>query len=102
MENKVLTAADITAIIASSRNRGGNEKFLKDFDASGEMYCVLNEVPQYAGKSKEQFVSVKNALTQKAKSLDLSHVRLVKNDDMILVVNTNLLAVEETSDEDEQ
>lgn len=96
----ILSAADITRILANGRNRGGNENFLKGFLASDEMYAVVNEHPNYSGKTKEQMVSIKNALTTKAKSLDMTNVRLVKNDDLILVVNTDKI-VTEVEDETE-
>lgn len=89
-----LTASDISAILAQNRNRGGLDKFLTDFTNSGDMYRVINEVPQFAGKSKEQLNSVKNQLTMKAKKADLSNIRLVKKDDTILIVNTEKLVTE--------
>lgn len=102
MSGIVLTAEEITSLLANGRNKGGNERFLKEFDASEEIYAIVNEHPNYKGKDKGQMVSVKNALTAKAKALDLTHIRLVKRDDTIIVVNTALLeASEETSDEDQ-
>jgi|SRR6185295_6401801 len=98
MEN--LTAADITAILANSRNRGGQDQFLKEFASSEDMYRILNEVPQFAGKTKEQLVSIKNQLTMKAKKAELTNIKLVKNGDAILIVNTDKLVME--SDEDSE
>ena len=96
MEN--LSASDISAILANARNRGGLDKFLEDFTNSGDMYRVINEEAQFKGKSKDQLVSVKNQLTMKAKKAELTNVRLVKNDDVILIVNTDLLVSEEGDD----
>lgn len=89
-----LSAAEITAALSNTRTRGGAESFLKGFVNSGEMYAVVNEHPNYANKSKEQLVSVKNALTTKAKALDLTDVKFVKVDGNLVIVNTSKLVTE--------
>jgi hypothetical protein len=93
-----LTAAEITAILANNRNRGGLDTFLTDFEKSDEMYRVLNEQPQFAAKTKDQLVSIKNQLTMKAKKAEMTNVRLVKNGELILIVNTDKLVSAEDSE----
>lgn len=98
----VLTAADITAILSNSRVRGGDETFIRNFVESGELYAIVNEHPSYKAKTAAQMVSKKNQMTMKAKALGFANVKLVKADDNILIVNTDLLAEQsEDSDEDE-
>lgn len=97
----VMTAADITALLSTSRERGGAERVLRNFVESEEMYLILNELPKYKGKSKDQMVSVKNQLTAKAKALDFTNVRLVKKDDTVIIVNTDLLTAEADESDEE-
>lgn len=94
-DHTTLSKADITRLLSNNRERGGIERTLREFVSSNEMYCVVNELPKYSGKTKEQLAAVKNQLTMKAKSLEMTNIRLVKSDDNILIVNTDFLADEE-------
>jgi hypothetical protein len=91
---KTLTAADITRLLSSTRERGGHDAFLREFNDSGEMYAILNSHPRYSGKTKEQLISLKNQLSMKAKALDLTNIKLVKHGDDIIIVNTALVVNE--------
>jgi hypothetical protein len=99
----VLTAAQITSLLAGTRNRGGHERVLRKFAESGEMYVTISDMPEYAEKVKANLTSVKNTLQMKAKACELP-VRLLKVDDATLIaVNTDIVATaagEEDSEED--
>lgn len=100
----VLTAKRITELMAGQRNRGGHERFLRKFVASGEMYWDVGEHIEYAERVRENLASIKNTLQMKAKDCELP-VRLLKVDDSTLIVaNTDIVeveAAENESDEDE-
>ena len=93
---EILTPEAITALLAGSRQRGAHERFLREFADSGNMYAIVNESPQYAGKDIRV---VKNTLSQKAKSCNLGNVRLVKNGDNLLIVNTDKLDMGDSEDQ---
>lgn len=90
----VLDSAAITALLASKRERGGHERNIRQFIASGEMYRDLSEV--YPGKTAAQLAALKNTLTMKAKALDLSNVRFLKAEDTVIIVNTDNVVTEES------
>lgn len=58
-----LTAAEITALMQGTRERGFHERYLRNFDKSGELYADLTEVPQYKGKNLQ---GIRNQLTKVA------------------------------------
>ena len=97
-----LTAADITDILANTKKRGQTQETLDTFDKSGEMYVILNTLPQYKGKDKMQLQAIRNQLTIKAKALELGHIRFAKKDDNILMINTSLLAVEDSDESEDE
>jgi hypothetical protein len=87
----VLTPEQITAALASNRERGGHERFLRDMLAKGEMYRALSEFPQYATKSES---AVKQGLTNAAKKIDGGNFKVIDagEDVGLIVVNLDIHA----------
>jgi hypothetical protein len=97
----ILTAEKISELLAGGREKGRHERTIRQFNASGEMYANVFDMTGYKGKD---IVSTKNTLTMKIKALgeDFAHIRLVKNGDDLLIVNTSLVEVaSDESDEDQ-
>ena len=90
---EALTSEQITAILSQTRNRGGHERNIRQFIESGNMYEVVSERPEY--KTKDATV-LKNTLTQVAKKAQLGSVRFVKHEGGVLMINTSLLASEDS------
>jgi len=82
-----LTPQMITQLLAGQRNRGGHERFIRSFVESGEMYTVVTERPEYAGR--DNIGSLKNMLTQVAAKCELKDtVRFVKHENALIAINT--------------
>lgn len=100
MSDNILTAEKISELLAGGREKGRHERTIRQFANSGEMYANVLDMTGYVGKD---VVSTKNTLAMKVKSLgeEFSHIRLVKYEDSLLIVNTSLVEAPADSDEDE-
>ena len=93
----VLTPADISAILAGTRNRGGHERNIRKFIDSGELYMDASALSEY--KTKDAQI-LRNTLTQVAKKAQLGNVRFVKHEGSCLMINTELVPSDEAEGED--
>lgn len=91
----VLSAEDITALLAGRRNRGGHDRFVAAFVATGEMYAVVNAHPDYKGKTVEQLgTSVKQGLLAACKRTEgaAGFKCILTEDEQLLLINPGIVA----------
>jgi hypothetical protein len=99
MSAQTLSPADITALLANTRERGGHERFARKFIDSGEMYVQLNLHPQYAGKSES---AVKQGFANAAKKIEGSNLKVVDAGEPmgLILVNVNVATAAVTDEND--
>lgn len=104
MSTHVLTKDDIAKLMANTREKGRDERFLRSFVASQEAWTVITDDPAYS--QRENLQSVKNALRANIKKLGDTvnnfkvNLALVQtDDDQLILVNRELFATEDIDTE---
>lgn len=96
-----LTAEQITALVAQSRNRGGAERLCRKLISSGELNVVITDELEWKGKDAQSvrntFYQTKLRLGELGKDLK---ILVDKDNNRAILVNMAVLGAE-TDTEDE-
>ena len=87
-----LTADQITALIAQSRNRGGAERLCKKLLASDELNIVITDEIEWKGKDANSVRNTFNQCRHKVEGGQALKVLVDKENNMAILVNLNVLS----------
>lgn len=98
-EQVTLTADDLILMLSQTRTRGGYADTLDTIANSGELYCIVSDLPEYVGKEPQAIITSLNGNYGKKKAeRNWPRMKFLKRKvegDKVQVIAVNLDLLEE-------